>query len=1139
MTPLHPKLRSALLNEKAHIKRGLTSDNLKEYEGLLTQLHYLRHYPNQNLNSQALEILKKEQAQKATIDSLKTIATKKYISKNLLLDDIKTNIGDDEYKKYEQIFQQNIKSSQADLIKEIEDFRNDFMPSYGGIYNKWIKKQKTAITRNQHQLNPLKMDFGKYVIAFFVTGLIILLTFYSKPKMDLPPPGKFEPDSTKKNEKLLMDSLSRSFVENDEDRLVELLEEKKFEYRDVFHKTLLQAYHNHYYGSGKQLSSLQDLLLKTADIYQKNYNDPFLKKELLFYQTLDLEKFEQKIYLEQLVQKSGDYSSAEKADSARTTLQCALEISRRIGDVKRETDLLDDLQYILFAGPSQVKALEAAKRIKTFSHSIGYNFREEVACERIASSLVELGEYKEARDYIEQGINIALQLGDVIGMTSLSERLGLIETELGNYPGAVKAFKKAISYNIKSKNSYYEQLILGSFALVHKKMGEFAKSEEYLLQALDLARNNEDPWNEGVVLNNLAILFALLNNYDKSNNYIQQALSIANSHNDDHLKADIKLSIGKVLKKQKNYKEAAFNLEKALEAISHDNTEKYKPKRLESEILLNLADIYTLTNNFTDAIQYYEKSITLFKQTGDKGNIILAETRIADVYRKLKKYDKALNLLEKNTTYARKLNNPIALAYVHYNKGLTFFDMNNYESAEDSFKEAIGTVEKTREKNYTNEKILIDYFATSQDFYEKLILCLYNQGKYDQAYYYTGLSKARVLFEVFQNQKEPGLTDFPDYLEIQKVLGNDIQLIEFKVTDSTLISFHIDQQELKCFKTDVNRTKLRNTVDEFRKAIGADNISAFIKRQRQNPNQIYKEFVGQSKQLYEMLLGPFKDQLATNKIIYIITDDALSSLPFAALVSENGKFIIEDFIIASAPSASVLHFQLDKNNKTLNKESFELFAIGNPTSDLPGSEKEVKAISLLFKTKEIITGKRISKSVIDSAFKKNFNVYHFAMHAFVNEVDPLSSFLLLGKDIQNESISDKSPNDPYFSSENYIFKAYELFNYDLSKTNLVCLSACRTATGKHYGGEGILGLTYAFIRTGVKSVITTQWDIQDKYSASIMSDFYDGWINNGMNKALALREAQLKTINKMTRDPLVENPYPYAWASYSLMGMYN
>lgn len=96
MTPLHPKLRRALLQDPLHRDRGLTPKKLIEYEGLLTQLYYLVYY------SRGFETTDKDL-----------------------------------------------------LVRQIFAFRDSksptsFMPNYDRIYRAWIDGQKKALTRHYH-----------------------------------------------------------------------------------------------------------------------------------------------------------------------------------------------------------------------------------------------------------------------------------------------------------------------------------------------------------------------------------------------------------------------------------------------------------------------------------------------------------------------------------------------------------------------------------------------------------------------------------------------------------------------------------------------------------------------------------------------------------------------------------------------------------------------------------------------------------------------------------------------------------------------------------------------------------------------------------------------------------------------------
>jgi CHAT domain-containing protein len=73
---------------------------------------------------------------------------------------------------------------------------------------------------------------------------------------------------------------------------------------------------------------------------------------------------------------------------------------------------------------------------------------------------------------------------------------------------------------------------------------------------------------------------------------------------------------------------------------------------------------------------------------------------------------------------------------------------------------------------------------------------------------------------------------------------------------------------------------------------------------------------------------------------------------------------------------------------------------------------------------------------------------------------------------------------------------------------LVTLSACRGAGARSYPGEGLVGLSWAFLRAGARSVVAGLWDVTDLSTSTLMADFY-GRMLAGAVPADALREAKL------------------------------
>ena len=74
--------------------------------------------------------------------------------------------------------------------------------------------------------------------------------------------------------------------------------------------------------------------------------------------------------------------------------------------------------------------------------------------------------------------------------------------------------------------------------------------------------------------------------------------------------------------------------------------------------------------------------------------------------------------------------------------------------------------------------------------------------------------------------------------------------------------------------------------------------------------------------------------------------------------------------------------------------------------------------------------------------------------------------------------------------------------------DLVTLSGCETALGREIRGEGLVGITRAFLLAGARQVVASLWPISDRASARLMEQFYGNLVNEGNSPAEALRAAQ-------------------------------
>jgi CHAT domain-containing protein len=84
--------------------------------------------------------------------------------------------------------------------------------------------------------------------------------------------------------------------------------------------------------------------------------------------------------------------------------------------------------------------------------------------------------------------------------------------------------------------------------------------------------------------------------------------------------------------------------------------------------------------------------------------------------------------------------------------------------------------------------------------------------------------------------------------------------------------------------------------------------------------------------------------------------------------------------------------------------------------------------------------------------------------------------------------------------------AEEVTGMDLSRNELVVLSACETGAGKVRGHEGVFSLQRAFHVAGSRAVVASLWAVDDRATQALMSRFYQnlwaraphGWVAHTM-----------------------------------------
>jgi CHAT domain-containing protein len=96
-------------------------------------------------------------------------------------------------------------------------------------------------------------------------------------------------------------------------------------------------------------------------------------------------------------------------------------------------------------------------------------------------------------------------------------------------------------------------------------------------------------------------------------------------------------------------------------------------------------------------------------------------------------------------------------------------------------------------------------------------------------------------------------------------------------------------------------------------------------------------------------------------------------------------------------------------------------------------------------------------------------------------------------------------------AEDGLLTAEDVAGLDLLDTELVVVSACDTGLGEVHLGEGVFGLRRAFAVAGARTLVMSLWKVPDLATAFLMDRLYDNLLARGLDRDLALSDAQMAT----------------------------
>ena len=422
----------------------------------------------------------------------------------------------------------------------------------------------------------------------------------------------------------------------------------------------------------------------------------------------------------------------------------------------------------------------------------------------------------------------------------------------------------------------------------------------------------------------------------------------------------------------------------------------------------------------------------------------------------------------------------------------------------------------------------------------------------------------------------------------QKVLDDGTVLLEYSLGSDSSYLFAVTRSSVSLFKLSP-RSNLEKLATDFRaqlippklqrRIVGIDVVAD---QQRglglvAGPTENLTAFVAAANALYKAALEPAGSVIGDKRLL-VVADGALNYVPFEALVKTTDgadysslSYLIKTNEIVYAPSGSVVAAirQQGGSSPTVREGSRAgknilliadpIFnsndprlkgnsavqatgearglglglesaindvtdssapAVGLQLARLTGTRTEAEEIAKTARTgggqPDLWMDLNASEDNVHNRDISNYRVIHFATHGLLDAQRPQFTGVVL-------SLVGNKANDGFLRTD-------EIFNLRMSPA-LVMLSACETGLGKEKRGEGVIGLTRAFMYAGAPTVGVTLWSVADKSTADLMTDFYKRFLGPGAVPASsAMRNAQLSMISARKYSA------PFYWAPFVLVG---
>lgn len=787
----------------------------------------------------------------------------------------------------------------------------------------------------------------------------------------------------------------------------------------------------------------------------------------------------------------------------------------------------------------------------------------------------ELAQYDQAREMRTRALALRRKLKEPISEAGVLLNLGNVYLGLGDPIFARQLYEQALIRYRKLQDRWGEHDALNNLATVHHSLGQHTKALELLQQELDFVLGQSFrfgiPENRSIIQEAAGILYSLgdvyfaVSSYEAARAaYIQAFSFFQGTHPEGEAIAlsrlgGVNLALGQPVIALQFYTHAyqmahrlawspglwsaAFGRGRALERLGRAGAEE----------------------NYRAAIRIIEKM---------RGGVGRAEHRAEFFADKVAPYDGLTSSLIRQAVRGNKAASAEAFRVAESGRARVLLDLLSEARAR-----GIGGIAPelvVREAGLRGELV-----ALEERFRREMSKPQMQQNRF----LLDMVTRRRLeLEQALGDIQQELIGRYPGYAElVQPTVADAVAVQRILRPKEVLVKYFIGEDLSAAWVISKKAVRLHTL------PLDAQNAEAVVRNQRKQLEAPKAFDLTAASQLYTALMTPIEQDLQHAETVFIVPDGPLQYLAFEALVHSvrfrdtkeavrlkdrlelhsglEVTYLADRYTIAYLQSASILAclrggrcgqagprpqkdfvvfadpvYGIDEVKAAgagSNRGAVEIHrSLQAPRAGfgrfnfprLKFTEEEAKSIGPLFGATAANGGLNVRLQAQETRVKEldlsQFRYVHFATHG------------ILGDEVAGAwqqpslvlSLHGDSKNDGFLQMD-------EIFNLRLN-ADLVTLSACRTGLGQALRGEGLLGLTRAFMYAGTPSVAVSLWLVNDRATAHLMEAFYRN-LKDGQPKAVALNSARRDLRRWVYRDEIlgtIGHEHPYYWTSFILVG---